>query len=360
MIEPWNITVMQPAVKPVFKGDSPLRRDALRENLDRACEHVRVAAKYARSKVVVFPEFFLHGFQPGRSNADWIDASLKIDGPELAELGKAARSAGCYVAGMIYEVLDAYPGRFWNTAVIIDPQGEIRLTYRKLYAMTGKTRPGDVYDDYVRRYGGPQSLFPVLRTPFGNLGCLVCYDVNFPEVTRCLALNGAEVFLHISSEGRSSYHLPNGGWELARRVRAYENLAYLAMSNCGPTIDGEGPSDVSHGHSQIIDFEGQVLNMAESAGETMITAQIDIEALRRRRARASLNFLAELSPQIHAPMYAQARAWPANHWLAQPGTGVADNRAVEAEVIADMTRDGVLVAPSRADAEGAGRLAQQE
>ncbi|NBW90355.1 MAG: hypothetical protein EBR51_10730, partial [Gammaproteobacteria bacterium] len=153
---------MQPAVKPVFKGDSPLRRDALRENLDRACEHVRVAAKYARSKVVVFPEFFLHGFQPGRSNADWIDASLKIDGPELAELGKAARSAGCYVAGMIYEVLDAYPGRFWNTAVIIDPQGEIRLTYRKLYAMTGKTRPGDVYDDYVRRYGGPQSLFPVL------------------------------------------------------------------------------------------------------------------------------------------------------------------------------------------------------
>jgi len=80
MIEPWNITVMQPAVKPVFKGDSPLRRDALRENLDRACEHVRVAAKYARSKVVVFPEFFLHGFQPGRSNADWIDASLKIDG----------------------------------------------------------------------------------------------------------------------------------------------------------------------------------------------------------------------------------------------------------------------------------------
>ncbi|MEY3465148.1 MAG: nitrilase-related carbon-nitrogen hydrolase [Steroidobacteraceae bacterium] len=360
MIEPWNITVMQPAVKPVFKGDSPLRRDALRENLDRACEHVRVAAKYARSKVVVFPEFFLHGFQPGRSNADWIDASLKIDGPELAELGKAARSAGCYVAGMIYEVLDAYPGRFWNTAVIIDPQGEIRLTYRKLYAMTGKTRPGDVYDDYVRRYGGPQSLFPVLRTPFGNLGCLVCYDVNFPEVTRCLALNGAEVFLHISSEGRSSYHLPNGGWELARRVRAYENLAYLAMSNCGPTIDGEGPSDVSHGHSQIIDFEGQVLNMAESAGETMITAQIDIEALRRRRARASLNFLAELSPQIHAPMYAQARAWPANHWLERPGTGVADNRAVEAEVIAGMTRDGVLVAPSRADAEGAGRLAQQE
>jgi len=359
MIEPWNITVVQPAVKPVFKGASPLRRDALRENLERACEHVRVAAKWSRSKVVVFPEFFLHGFQPGRSNEDWIDASLRLDGPELAELGKAARAARCYVAGMIYEVLDEWPGRFWNTAVIIDPEGTVRLTYRKLYAMTGKTRPGDVYDDYVRRFGGPQSLFPVLRTPLGNLGCLVCYDINFPEVSRCLALNGAEILLHISSEGRSSYHLPDGGWELARRVRAYENHAYLAMSNCGPTIDGEGPSDVSHGHSQIVGFDGHVLNMAESAGETMITAEIDIEALRRRRARASLNFLAELSPQIHAPIYAAAQTWPANHWLQRPGTGVADNRAVEAEVIARMTRNGGLVAPSAGESAGAGALPQQ-
>ena len=219
MIEPWNITVVQPAVRPVFKGDSSFRRDALRENLERTCEHVRTAARYSRSKVVVFPEFCLHGFQPGRSNVDWIEASIQVPGPETAQLGRAAKAAGCYVAVMVYEVIDAYPGRFWNTALVFDPQGEVALIYRKLYAMTGKTRPGDVYDDYVRRFG-PQSLFPVLRTPFGNLGALICYDINFPEVTRCLALNGAEVFLHLSSEGRSSCHLPDGGWELPRRLRA--------------------------------------------------------------------------------------------------------------------------------------------
>ena len=360
MIEPWNLTVVQPAVKPVFKGDAPLRRDALRENLERACQHVRTAQRYSRSKVVVFPEFFLHGFQPGRSNADWIDASLRLDGPELAQLGAAAKAAGCYVAGMIYEVLDDFPGRFWNTAFILDPQGRVALIYRKLYAMTGKTRPGDVYDEYVRRYGGPHALFPVLRTPYGNLGCLVCYDINFPEVARCLALNGAEILLHISSEGRSGYHLPDGGWELARRVRAYENHAYLAMSNCGPNIDGEAPEDVSHGHSQVIHFDGKVLNMAESAGETLITAEIDIEALRRRRSRASLNFLAELSTGIHAPIYAAARHWPLNGWAQTPGTGVAENRKVEAEVIADLTRRGVLMAPTTLEAQGVGRLPQQE
>ncbi len=360
MIEPWNLTVVQPAVKPVFKGDSPLRRDALLENLERACAHTRTAARYFRSKLVVFPEFFLHGFQPGRSNADWIDASLRLDGPELARLGVAAREARCYVAGMIYEVLDEFPGRFWNTAFILDPDGRVALTYRKLYAMTGKTRPGDVYDAYVQRFGGPASLFPVLRTPLGNLGCLVCYDINFPEVSRCLALNGAEIFLHISSEGRSAYHLPDGGWELARRVRAYENHAFLAMANCGPNVDGEAPPDISHGHSQIIGYDGKVLNMAESAGETLITAEIDIEALRRRRQRASLNFLAELSTGIHAPLYAAAHHWPLNHWAQSPGKGVAENRQVEADVIAELTRRGVLMAPSRADSPDGGRLPQQE
>jgi predicted amidohydrolase len=361
MIEPYNLTVVQPTVRPVFaNGTAPFSAAALRANLERACEHVAYAAKLWRSRIVVFPEFFLHGFQMGRSNADWISASVRIPGPELAQLGAVARAAQCYVAGMVYDVIEGFPQRFWNTAFILDPNGEVALTYRKLYAMTGKTRPGDVYTEYQRRFGGPSSLFPVLRTPYGNLGCLVCYDVNFPEVTRCLALNGAEIFLHISSEGRSGYHLPDGGWELARRVRAYENLAYLAMSNCGPTIDSDGPADLSHGHSQVIDFNGRVLNMAESAGETLITAEIDIEALRRRRARASLNFLAELAPQIHAPVYGAAQCWPVDHWASQPLTGVAENRQVAAEVIARLTTSGVLTAPSQSEPSGTGKLPQQE
>ncbi len=360
MQQPFNISVVQPAVRPVFRGDAPFSRGALQANLDRACEHVLTAARYFRSKVVVFPEFFLHGFQMGRSNEDWISASVRVPGPETEQLGKVAREAQCYVAGMTYEVMPEFPGRFWNTAFIIAPDGQVALRYHKLYAMTGKTRPGDVYDEYQKHFGGPESLFPVLKTPYGNLGCLVCYDINFPEVTRCLALRGAEIFLHISSEGRSSYHLPDGGWEIARRTRAYENIAYLAMSNCGPAIDTDGPADFSHGHSQVVDFNGRVLNMAESAGETIITAEVDIEALRRRRARASLNFLAELSPQIHAPIYAATQAWPTNHWADKPMASVAENRAVEAAVITRMQTAGVLTAPTTTEQATAGRVGSQD
>jgi predicted amidohydrolase len=359
MIEPYNLTVVQPSVRPVFKNDEPFRRDALDENLERACDSIRTGARYFGSKLFLFPEFFLQGFAPGRSVDDWIEASITLPGPEVEALGQAAKDAGAYVCGMVYDVIDEFPGRFWNTSIIIDPQGEIVLKYRKLYAMTAKTRPGDVYQQYMEIFGGPESLFPVVDTPLGRLGTLICYDINFPEVTRCLALQGAEVFLHASSEGRSAYHLPNGGWEIARRTRAYENMAYLAMANCGPSIEGSRPTDFSHGHSQIVDYEGQVMNMAESAGDTMITAEIDIEALRRRRSQARINFLAEFSPAIHAPIYEAAEAWPVDRWADTPLASVAEGREVERGVIERMTENGVFAAPGSATHPGQ-KLPQSE
>jgi predicted amidohydrolase len=344
-MQPYPLTVIQPAVKPVFKGGSAFRRDALDENLERACHYIRVAGRTFGSKVVVLPEFFLHGFEPGHGIDEWIGASLRIPGPEVEALGAAAREANCYVAGMVYEVMDEFPGRFWNTAIIIDPDGQVALKYHKLYAMTGKTRPGDVYTDYVERMGGPGALFPVLDTPYGRLGCLICYDINFPEVTRCLAMRGAEVFLHIASETRSPYHLPEGGWTLAKRVRAYENMAFLASANQGPVIDGEFPADRHHGESQILDFNGQVLNMARTSGETMVTAMVDIDALRRRRQQPGMNFLAELMPAIHAPIYAQEHMFPIDHWQARPIDNIAENRALARQVIEARTKAGRLVPP---------------
>lgn len=344
-MEPYSLTVVQPNVRPVLKQKGGFEAAHLKENLDHAAALAQTAARYFQSKLIVFPEFFLHGFQPGRPVSEWIEASIAVPGPVTEELGKVAKATGAYLCGMVYEVDSDYPGRYFNTAIIIDPKGEIVLRYRKLYAMTSKTRPGDIYSEYVEKNGGPTSLFPVVDTPLGKLGCLVCYDINFPEVTRCLALQGAEVFLHCSSESRSPYHLPDGGWTMARRVRAYENVAYLATANTGLTLTEDGAQDISHGHSQIVDFNGRVMNMAETSNETMISAEIDIEALRRRRAKPKINFLAEVSTQIHAPIYAAAQGWPIDHWADKPIADAGENRVLEREVIAKMTANGILKAP---------------
>jgi len=347
MIEPWRLTVVQARVRPVFRGGQPFRRDALEENLEHACNLVRRGARVYGSRLFVFPEFFLHGFEPGRSNADWIAASLRIPGPETERLGQVARETGAYIAGMAYELLEDFPGRFFNTGFVVSPAGEVVLRYRKLYSLTGKTTPADVYDEYVSRHGGPGALFPVIDTPLGRIGVLVCYDINFPEVARCLALRGAEILLHVTSEGIGPHQASDGGWTIARRARAYENTCYLAMANTGPVVDTDLPPGLCHGHSQIVGFDGRVLHMAEGTDETLITATIDVEALRRQRTQKRMNFIPELIPRVHAPIYAEAAGWPINAYADRPIAGPHDNVALYDEVIAAQREAGVLVPPAR-------------
>jgi predicted amidohydrolase len=348
MVNPYNLTVVQARVRPVVRASGLVRRDALEENVEHVADLVRRGANTFGSKLFVLPEFCLHGFELGVPTAAWLQAAIELPGPEIEPLLRAARDKSVYVAGMAYEKLPQFPGRFFNTAFIIDARGEIALRYRKLYSITGKTTPIDVYDEYCRLFGGPESLFPVLDSPLGRLGALVCYDIHFPEVARCLALRGAEVLLHITSEARGPEHFDEGGggWSAVRKARAWENVCYLAMANSGPNIDSDLPPSVCHGESQILDYTARTLNRATGTEECLITAPIDIEALRRRRSGMRFNFLTELCPQAHAPIYAASQAWPLNPFAAAPMTDVGLNVALQARVLADMRERGQLLPPA--------------
>ncbi|MFO1457448.1 MAG: nitrilase-related carbon-nitrogen hydrolase [Steroidobacteraceae bacterium] len=346
-MDPYNVTVVQAAVRPVVRADGLYRREVLEGNVAHLCELVRQGAAAFRSKLFVLPEFCVHGFELGVPTPAWVEASIRLPGPEIEPLCRTARELGVYVAGMAYEKMDEFPGRFFNTAFIIDPRGEIALRYRKLYSLTGKTTPQDVYTEYCRRFGGPASLFPVLDTPLGRLGALVCYDIHFPEVARCLALQGAEVLLHITSEARGPEHFDEGGgaWSAVRKARAWENVCYLAMANSGPNLDSGLPPNVCHGESQVMDFQGRILNRAGGTEECLITASIDIEALRRRRAGQRFAFLTELAPGAHAPIYAAAMGAPLDAFATRPAASVQENAAVQLATYEAMANASRLVRP---------------
>ena len=352
MVAPFNLTVIQPRIRCVFDGDGKFHPAILAANLEHHGNTIRAVAKHSGSKIFVLPEFSLHGFAGGISVDAWIEASVRVPGPETDYLGQIAKEVDAYIAFMVYEFMPDWPGRYWNTAVIVGPDGSVQHRYHKLYSQTTKTRPGDVYTEYVERMGGPEALFPVLDTPYGKLATMICYDINFPEVTRCLALRGAEIFLYLTADGRVPWRRPDGGWSVARRARAYENTAYLAMANIGP-IEGIGmPEDISNGLSQVIDFEGQIINVADTSNETTLTCEIDIEALRKRRARpymdqhaSSMNFLAEINTAVHAPIYSAYSTWPADHWADTPIQTGAENHAVINEVIRERIAQGLQVAP---------------
>ena len=351
-METFNATVIQSAVRPVVRrGSDEVDLDALAHNVRHVADLVTRGAAVSSSKVFVLPEFCIQGFDLGVSTSTWLKASIRLDGPDLDPLREAARSADAYVAGMAYELIDEFPGRFFNTGFIIDPSGDVALRYRKLYSLTGKTSPQDVFRQYCEYFGGPESLFPVLDTPYGRLGVLVCYDIHFPEVARCLALRGAELLLHVTSEGRGPEHIDEagGGWTAARKARAWENNCYLLMANSGPIFDSCLPPNVCHGESQILDFTGRVLNRAGGTEECLITAPIDIDALRCRRAGSRFAFLTEFCPEAHVSIYSNALGRPAGLFEAAPMTNVADARASQEAAYRALCEAGQLVPPAGKD-----------
>jgi predicted amidohydrolase len=172
-----------------------------------------------------------------------------------------------------------------------------------LYAPT----PYDVLDRYVGTYG-EDALFPVADTKIGVLGTVASEEILYPEVARMVALKGAEILLHPTSEVASPELTPK---DIAKRARAAENLAYVVSANTGGLYGAGVPANSTDMMSKIVDWKGRVAAEA-GAGETMnANAVIDLEALRAARAQTGMsNLLARLPLAAFRSGYAADRALP--------------------------------------------------
>jgi predicted amidohydrolase len=340
MIKPYRICCAQTNIR--YLNHPSERDEVLGVNLSRALEISREAVLREGARVIVFPDFFLQGFEYDRSVEDWIKACIRIPGPETDRMAEEAVKLSAYLVGCALEYDPEWPNLYFNTAFIVSPEGEVILRYRKLdsgWNLT-YTTPGDIYSAYVQRYGGPEALFPVVDTPIGRLGCLICYDVNFFEVSRCLVWRGAEVLFHPTGEPHGGHR---AGWEQARRTRAYENIVYFATANQGSVTGSRFPNFRSRGHSELIDYEGRVLAVADAVGEALISATVDIEALRYRRSQVRMNFPAQLKAQMFAPIYRAAAGYPNDSFLAKPMLNRREGRDIAVETIKRYQQTGRYV-----------------
>jgi len=293
-------------------------KDAVPKNLAHACAMLdRVMPATAQltkgqtPKLVGFPESFLHGFGPARKRSYITNSSFarRIPGEETERLGQKAKEYGCYIAGSMFEVDPAYPNIFFNTGFIIDPEGKVALKYRKLNcsnsAVELSTSPADIFARYPQDL---ETLFPVLKTPIGNLGVYVCFDGLFPELVRSFALMGAEVMVRPMGPQPTSGQEYVDIWRMANRMRAFENNIYLIGPHWADSPNSE--SLVAEGNSMILDFNGQILTQADGARETFVIAPIDVERLRRRRKYERNNFLTQVRTELYARVYAAKPCFP--------------------------------------------------
>lgn len=264
-------------------------------------------------RLIVLPEYCLTGFPMGDTVPGWRDkAALEIDGPEYAALGRIAADFKIYLAGNVYEADPNFPELYFQTCFILGPNGDNVLRYRRLISLNTPS-PYDVWDRYLDIYG-LDAVFPVADTPIGRLAAIASEEILYPEIARCHAMRGAEVFIHPTSEvGSPSVSTK----ELARRSRAVENMAYIVSANSARLDNIPIPAESTTGMSKVVDYHGKIMCEAATGGESMVAnATIDLPALRDLRRKTGLtNVLVRQPFQAYADSYRDTEFRPGNRML---------------------------------------------
>jgi predicted amidohydrolase len=224
------------------------------------------------ARVVALPEIWQYlGLEEGNR-----ESAETIPGPITDLLAERARRHGIYVhGGSIYEVRPGDPG-LYNTAVVIDPQGEIIARYSKIHMF-------DVVIEGDRAYRESDTVTPgneIVLTQIDDLtvGLAICYDLRFPELFRILALRGAQAVIL-----PAAFTMMTGKdhWQTLIQARAIENGLYMIA----PAQWGKHPpGDLCYGRSMVVDPWGTVVAIA-SDGVGMAHATVDpsrVDAVRRQ------------------------------------------------------------------------------
>ena len=157
-----------------------------------------------------FPELATTGYA---LYSRWPKVAEEIPGHTTDKLGIASRETGMYlVVGMPERKANA----IYDSAVLLDPSGDVAGVYRKVHLW-----------DHERAYFTRGDGFPTFKTRHGKIGIGICYDIEFPEAARTMAMDGAELLLFPSAQPKNmKRRLP-----VYAMSRASENCTFVAFAN---------------------------------------------------------------------------------------------------------------------------------
>ncbi|MEM2702915.1 MAG: carbon-nitrogen hydrolase family protein [Candidatus Bathyarchaeia archaeon] len=155
-------------------GESPKSR--AERNLEEAIKLLKRAA-LDKPDIVCLPEAFI---TLGLEIKNWLQIAESVPGPTTNAIGEVARQFNMYV---ICPIIERKDGKIYNSAVLINRQGKPVGSYYKMHPTIGEIKGGVT----------PGANPTVFQTDFGRIGCAICFDLNFEDVIKGLAANGAEI-----------------------------------------------------------------------------------------------------------------------------------------------------------------------
>lgn len=239
----------------------------VKANVEKGMEMLKKAVQNG-AKLAAFPELWTCGYY---LETEDFKAAVRENGWILEEFCRYAKQTGTV---LILPLPQEKEGKLYIGLYVIESNGKIVKEYQKSF-LWGREQHYFVHGKRV---------YEPVETSIGKLGVLICYDIEFPEPARILALKGAEMIFV-----PSVWSIPAlNRWQIQLPARALDNTVFIA----GINNVGEGAC----GHSKVVSPAGEVL--AEASGEDEEILLCDIETDGIRKVREKIPYLKEYDMQL--------------------------------------------------------------
>jgi N-carbamoylputrescine amidase len=241
----------------------------IQKNIEKLCASIRDLAKKG-AELIVLQELHNSLYFCQTEDVNIFDLAEPIPGPSTERFGQLAKELGVVIVTSLFERRAA--GLYHNTAVVLEKDGTIAGTYRKMH----------IPDDpgyYEKFYFTPGDLgFHPIQTSVGRLGVMVCWDQWYPEAARLMALQGAELLIYPTAIGYDSRDIPE---EQQRQRRAWQTVMRgHAVANGLPVVAvnrvGWEAGIQFWGTSFVCGPQGELLYEASGDEEEQVLVSVDL------------------------------------------------------------------------------------
>jgi beta-ureidopropionase len=277
----------------LIQASNPLNdtRDLTRIKQAMIDKHVSLIQQAASggAQVCCLQEIFYGPYFCAEQDTKWYQTAEPIpDGPTTKLMMDLAKKHTMVLIVPMYEMETTPAALYYNTAAVIDENGNYLGKYRKHHIP--HCHPGF----WEKFYFTPGNLgYPVFNTRFGRIGVYICYDRHFPEGARELGLNGAEIVFNPSATvaGLSEYL-----WRLEQPAHAVANQYFLGAIN---RVGTEAPWNIGefYGSSYFCDPRGQIIAQASRNKDEVLIADLNLDMI--QEVRHTWQFFRDRRPESY-------------------------------------------------------------
>ena len=263
--------------------------DDIADNMKKTIERIEEASRKG-AQIVCLQELYRTKYFPQEKKQDVSKLAETIPGESTRAFSELAKKKKIVIIAPLFEKNSN--GKYYNSAAIIDANGKILGSYRKVHI------PNDPFF-YEKNYfeAGDQG-YCVHKTHYARVGVLICYDQWFPEPARINALKGAEIIFYPTAIGWIKGYSSSDGdwhdaWKTVQRAHAIANGVHVAAVN---RVGEEGQLKF-WGGSFVCDSFGKVLKEASDTNEEALVVKVDLS--KNKKIQEGWGFLKNRRPDTY-------------------------------------------------------------